>query len=166
MAELFGDEGRGHSSHQAHGCVRVARIVRRTVTNTQRLQGWTPLMMQVTRLLDVLMPLAGREAVREFLDPSRSLGSPFGIRLGELQGMHSPVIEQHVSILLGLGPVFHFLEGNRPTNQHTKMITGTRMVDTATIQGARVLYCGSELIPTLKGMKDLHGNPAFISIEK
>lgn len=57
------------------------------------------------------------------------------------------------------------LDNNR-TPKHTKMITGTRMVDTATIQGARVLYCGSELIPTLKGMKDLHGNPAFISIEK
>lgn len=57
------------------------------------------------------------------------------------------------------------LDNNR-TPKHTKMITGTRMIDTATIQGARVLYCGSELIPTLKGMKDLHGNPAFISIEK
>ena len=57
------------------------------------------------------------------------------------------------------------LDNNR-TPKHTKMITGTRMVDTATIQGARALYCGSELIPTLKGMKDLHGNPAFISIEK
>lgn len=57
------------------------------------------------------------------------------------------------------------LDNNR-TPKHTKMITGTRMVDTATIQGARVLYCGSELIPTLKAMKDLHGNPAFISIEK
>jgi len=57
------------------------------------------------------------------------------------------------------------LDNNR-TPKHTKMITGTRMVDTATIQGARVLYCGSEMIPTLKGMKDLHGNPAFISIEK
>ena len=57
------------------------------------------------------------------------------------------------------------LDNNR-TPKHTKMITGTRMIDTATIQGARALYCGSELIPTLKGMKDLHGNPAFISIEK
>ena len=57
------------------------------------------------------------------------------------------------------------LDNNR-TPKHTKMITGTRMVDTATIQGARVLYCGSELIPTLKGMKDLHNAPAFISIEK
>lgn len=94
MTELFGDEGRGHPSHQAHGCVRVARIVRRPVTNTQRLQGRTPLMVQVTRLLDVLMPFAGWEAVREFLDPSAlAAGSPFGICLGELQGMNSPIVE-------------------------------------------------------------------------
>lgn len=93
MAELFGDEGRSHSSHQAHGCVRVARIVRRPVSNTQRLQGRTPLMVQVTRLLDELLAFAGREAEGKLLDPSRSLGSPFGIRLGELQGMNSPIVE-------------------------------------------------------------------------
>jgi len=46
------------------------------------------------------------------------------------------------------------------------MITGSRMIDTRTIMGARVLYCGSELIPTLLAMTDLHNNPAFISIEK
>jgi N4-gp56 family major capsid protein len=46
------------------------------------------------------------------------------------------------------------------------MITGSRMIDTRTIMGARVLYCGSELIPTLLAMKDLHGVPAFVSIEK
>lgn len=46
------------------------------------------------------------------------------------------------------------------------MITGSRMIDTKTIMGARVLYCGSELIPTLLAMKDLHGVPAFVSIEK
>lgn len=45
-------------------------------------------------------------------------------------------------------------------------ITGSRMIDTRTIQGARALYCGSELIPTLMAMKDGHGAPAFISIEK
>lgn len=48
----------------------------------------------------------------------------------------------------------------------TKMITGTRFIDTKTIPGARPLYVGSELIPTLRAMKDSHGNPAFISIEK
>lgn len=46
------------------------------------------------------------------------------------------------------------------------MITGSRMIDTRTIMGARVLYIGSELLPTIYDMKDNHGNPAFISIEK
>ncbi|BAR94566.1 major capsid protein [Pseudomonas phage Ka3] len=57
------------------------------------------------------------------------------------------------------------LDNNRAP-KGTKMITGTRMIDTRTIPGCRPLYCGSELIPTLKAMKDNHGNPAFISIEK
>ena len=57
------------------------------------------------------------------------------------------------------------LDNNR-TPKKTKMITGTRMVDTKTIMGARCLYVGSELIPTLRAMKDLHNEPAFVSIEK
>ena len=57
------------------------------------------------------------------------------------------------------------LDNNR-TPKHTKLITGTRMIDTRTVPGARVMYIGSELIPTLKAMKDLHNNPAFISVEK
>ena len=57
------------------------------------------------------------------------------------------------------------LDNNR-TPKHTKVITGTRMVDTKTINAARVMYVGSELIPTLEAMVDLHDNPAFVSIEK
>lgn len=57
------------------------------------------------------------------------------------------------------------LDDNR-TPKHTKMITGTRMVDTKTLPGARILYCGSEMLPTLRAMKDLHNNPAFIGVEK
>ena len=57
------------------------------------------------------------------------------------------------------------LDNNR-TPKHTKLITGTRMIDTRTVPGARVMYIGSELIPTLKAMKDLHNNQAFISVEK
>lgn len=57
------------------------------------------------------------------------------------------------------------LDNNR-TPKHTTQITGTRMIDTRTIPGARVIYCGSELIPTLRAMKDLHNNPAWIPIEK
>lgn len=57
------------------------------------------------------------------------------------------------------------LDNNR-TPKHTTQITGTRMVDTRVLPAARVMYVGSELLPTLKAMKDLHNNPAFISIEK
>lgn len=57
------------------------------------------------------------------------------------------------------------LDQNR-TPKHTKVITGSRMIDTKTIPSARVAYIGSELLPTFKAMKDLHNNPAFISVEK
>ena len=57
------------------------------------------------------------------------------------------------------------LDNNR-TPKNITQITGSRMVDTRTIPGARVAYIGSELLPTFKAMKDLHNNPAFISIEK
>ena len=46
--------------------------------------------------------------------------------------------------------------------KNTKVITGTRMVDTRTAQSARFLYIGSELIPMVKGMVDTFGNAAFI----
>lgn len=57
------------------------------------------------------------------------------------------------------------LDNNR-TPKHTKVITGSRMIDTRVIPAARALYCGSELLPTFKAMKDLHGNAAFIPVEK
>jgi len=57
------------------------------------------------------------------------------------------------------------LDNNR-TPKQTKIITGTRMVDTKTLPGGRVMYCGSEMQPLLEGMVDLHGNAAFIPVEK
>jgi N4-gp56 family major capsid protein len=57
------------------------------------------------------------------------------------------------------------LDNNR-TPKHTKVITGTRMIDTRVIPAARVMYVGSELLPTLRAMKDLHQQPAFIPSEK
>jgi len=57
------------------------------------------------------------------------------------------------------------LDDNR-TPKSTKIITGSRMVDTRTINGARYMYIGSELIPMVKRMTDLFGNQAFISVEK
>ena len=57
------------------------------------------------------------------------------------------------------------LDNNR-TPKSTKVIAGSRMIDTKTINGGRIAYIGSELLPTFKAMKDLHNNPAFVSIEK
>lgn len=45
--------------------------------------------------------------------------------------------------------------------KQTKIITGTRMIDTKTIPDCRVAFCGSELIPTFEAMVDLHNKPAF-----
>ena len=44
----------------------------------------------------------------------------------------------------------------------SKIITGSRMIDTKTINDARYMYCGSEVLPTLKRMTDLHGERAYI----
>ncbi|HDU7846655.1 N4-gp56 family major capsid protein [Acinetobacter baumannii] len=57
------------------------------------------------------------------------------------------------------------LDNNR-TPKHTTIIKGTRLVDTVTLPSARVAYCGSEMIPTLESIKDLHGNPAWVPAHK
>ncbi|QDH84010.1 major head protein [Achromobacter phage vB_AxyP_19-32_Axy11] len=56
------------------------------------------------------------------------------------------------------------LTENRTPTQ-TTIITGSTMVDTRVIGATRVMYVGSELVPHLKGMKDLFGNKAFIEIQ-
>ncbi len=56
------------------------------------------------------------------------------------------------------------LDNNRCPKE-TKIITGTRLTDTKVIPACRVAYCGSELIPTLEAMEDLHNNPAWIPLE-
>jgi len=57
------------------------------------------------------------------------------------------------------------LTDNR-TPKQTKVISGSRMVDTKTVSGGRILYVGSELVPLLKAMKDLFNNQAFIPIQQ
>lgn len=60
----------------------------------------------------------------------------------------------------------HIDLNNNHTPMKTKVITGTRMVDTRTIAGGRVMYIGSELQPTLEAMTDLHGAPAFVPVHQ
>ena len=57
------------------------------------------------------------------------------------------------------------LDNNR-TPKTTKVFTGTRMIDTKTIAGGRVMYVGTELIPTLERMVDFHGEPAFTPVQR
>jgi len=49
--------------------------------------------------------------------------------------------------------------------KHTAVITGSRMTDTKVVPGSRILYIGSELIPTVKRMKDLFDDQAFVGVE-
>lgn len=57
------------------------------------------------------------------------------------------------------------LNDNR-TPKQTKVITGSRLIDTKTISSGRVMYIGSELESIVKGMKDLFDNPAFIPVQQ
>ena len=56
------------------------------------------------------------------------------------------------------------LNDNR-TPKQTTVITGSRMIDTKVIPSARVMFVGTELVPLLKGMKDLFNNKAFIEVQ-
>jgi N4-gp56 family major capsid protein len=55
------------------------------------------------------------------------------------------------------------LDNNR-TPKNTKVITGSRMIDTRVVNSARYMYIGSELLTSLMRMTDYHGNPAWIPV--
>ena len=55
---------------------------------------------------------------------------------------------------------------NNLTPKKLTIITGTRFIDTVTVGSTRAMYVGSELLPTLRAMKDLHGAPAFKPVEQ
>lgn len=56
------------------------------------------------------------------------------------------------------------LTDNR-TPKQTKVITGSRLVDTKTISAGRVLFHGSEVLPIFQKMKDYFGNKAYIEVQ-
>lgn len=56
------------------------------------------------------------------------------------------------------------LDDNR-TPKSMKMIKGSSSTDTVVVSNGRLLYCGSEMIPTITKMTDHFGNPAFVSVE-
>lgn len=56
------------------------------------------------------------------------------------------------------------LTDNR-TPMQTTIITGSRLIDTVTVPAARVMFVGSELVPTIEAMTDLFGNKAFVPVQ-
>lgn len=57
------------------------------------------------------------------------------------------------------------LDDNR-TPRETKIITGSRMVDTRTIRGGRVMYIGNELQATVEEMEDPFTEKAFVHVHQ
>lgn len=57
------------------------------------------------------------------------------------------------------------LNDNR-TPKQTKVITGSRMIDTKTVSAGRVMFVGSELAPLLMETKDTFNEKAFIPIQQ
>jgi len=55
------------------------------------------------------------------------------------------------------------LDDNR-TPKNTKIISGSRMIDTRVVNAARALYCASALRLTIEQMTDYHGKQAFIPV--
>ena len=53
---------------------------------------------------------------------------------------------------------------NNRTPKQTKVISGSRMIDTKVVNAARVMYVGSEMIPAIMKMTDYHSNKAFIPV--
>ncbi|MNQ52900.1 hypothetical protein D3C85_669290 [compost metagenome] len=82
---------------------------------------------------------------------------------GEITPAAGPVPEIPASVVSykNLMRLDKILTDNR-TPKQTKIISGSRNIDTKVISGGRVMFVSSELASTLKGMKDLFGNKAFI----
>jgi len=53
---------------------------------------------------------------------------------------------------------------NNRCPKNTKVITGSRMIDTKVVNAARYAYIGSELEPALMRLTDYHGERAFIPV--
>lgn len=77
----------------------------------------------------------------------------------------SPEIPASIVSYSNLMRLDGILNDNR-TPKQTKVITGSRMVDTKTISAGRVMFIGSELVPMIRGLKDMFENPAFIPVQQ
>jgi N4-gp56 family major capsid protein len=75
-----------------------------------------------------------------------------------------PAIPASIVSYANLTRLDQLLTDNR-TPKQTKVITGSRLVDTKTLPSARVMFIGSELVPVVKGMKDQFNEKAFIAVQ-
>ena len=83
---------------------------------------------------------------------------------GEINTVPNPDVPASIVLYSDLMRLDQILTDNR-TPKQTTVVTGSRLVDTKTIPAARVMFVGSELVPLLKGMRDLFNNAAFIAVQ-
>ena len=83
---------------------------------------------------------------------------------GEVDTVPNPDTPASIVEYADLMRLDQILTDNR-TPKHTKVISGSRFIDTKVIPAGRVMYVGSELVPLLRGMKDQFNNPAFVAIQ-
>lgn len=83
---------------------------------------------------------------------------------GEVNTVPNPDVPASIVTYRNLMRLDQILTDNR-TPKQTKIITGSRLIDTRVIPAGRVAYIGSELVPLLKGMTDLFNNKAFIEVQ-
>lgn len=55
---------------------------------------------------------------------------------------------------------------NNQSPKSMKMIKGTNKFNTVTVGAGRLIYCGSEMIPSLAKITNQFGDPAFVSVEQ
>lgn len=54
---------------------------------------------------------------------------------------------------------------NNKCPKDTKVIVGSRLIDTKTVQGGRFMFISADVKASFMAMTDLHGNPAFIDVK-
>lgn len=76
----------------------------------------------------------------------------------------SPEIPASILSYANLRRLDRILTDNR-TPRQTKVITGSRNIDTKTISSGRIAFIGSELTPLVEAMKDPFNNKVFIEVQ-
>lgn len=84
---------------------------------------------------------------------------------GEVDTVADPDVPASIVDYADLQRLDQILTDNRTPTQ-TKIITGSRLIDTKTLGATRVIFVGSELAPLLERMTDPFNNKAFIPVEQ